>query len=146
MYLNFLFFLLRLSVKHVTFSHSLIHRLDMLLETWLYNILDLYICFVPSSFYMTKRPVIYFFLIYSNEFSKMVAEEYLKFFVFTGMTLDQALRFVSFRLILIFRSQTQENAAACPLAYQTNMIEFTGISFSMDKQRKIFHEAQQANA
>lgn len=29
---------------------------------------------------------------FSNEFSKMVAGEYLKFFVFTGMSLDQALR------------------------------------------------------
>lgn len=33
-------------------------------------------------------PLFYF----SNEFSKMVAGEYLKFFVFTGMSLDQALR------------------------------------------------------
>lgn len=30
----------------------------------------------------------------SNDFSKLVAGEYLKFFVFTGMTLDQALRWV----------------------------------------------------
>lgn len=29
---------------------------------------------------------------FSNEFSRMVAGEYLKFFVFTGMSLDQALR------------------------------------------------------
>ncbi|OWK00238.1 hypothetical protein Celaphus_00019390 [Cervus elaphus hippelaphus] len=28
----------------------------------------------------------------NNEFSKLVAEEYLKFFDFTGMTLDQSLR------------------------------------------------------
>uniref|UniRef100_A0A8V5H8P4 Uncharacterized protein n=1 Tax=Melopsittacus undulatus TaxID=13146 RepID=A0A8V5H8P4_MELUD len=28
----------------------------------------------------------------NNEFSRMVAGEYLKFFVFTGMSLDQALR------------------------------------------------------
>lgn len=76
----------------------------------------------------------------------MVAEEYLKFFVFTGMTLDQALRFVCLGLIVIFKSQTQDNAAACPLAYQTNMIEFTGIYFSMDKQEHIFHEAHHANA
>lgn len=33
-------------------------------------------------------PIFYF----SNEFSRMVAGEYLKFFVFTGMSLDQALR------------------------------------------------------
>lgn len=33
-------------------------------------------------------PLFYF----SNEFSRMVAGEYLKFFVFTGMSLDQALR------------------------------------------------------
>lgn len=32
---------------------------------------------------------------HSNDFSKLVAGEYLKFFVFTGMTLDQALRWVS---------------------------------------------------
>lgn len=31
---------------------------------------------------------------HSNDFSKLVAGEYLKFFVFTGMTLDQALRWV----------------------------------------------------
>ncbi|CAO2585730.1 PH and SEC7 domain-containing protein 1 [Lemmus lemmus] len=30
----------------------------------------------------------------NNDFSKLVAGEYLKFFVFTGMTLDQALRWV----------------------------------------------------
>lgn len=30
---------------------------------------------------------------YSNEFSRLVAEEYLKFFDFTGMTLDQSLRY-----------------------------------------------------
>lgn len=35
-------------------------------------------------------PLFYF----SNEFSRMVAGEYLKFFVFTGMSLDQALRSV----------------------------------------------------
>uniref|UniRef100_A0A8B9XEB4 Pleckstrin and Sec7 domain containing 3 n=1 Tax=Bos mutus grunniens TaxID=30521 RepID=A0A8B9XEB4_BOSMU len=29
----------------------------------------------------------------NNEFSKLVAEEYLKFFDFTGMTLDQSLRY-----------------------------------------------------
>jgi len=29
---------------------------------------------------------------YSNEFSKLVAEEYLSFFDFTGLTLDKALR------------------------------------------------------
>lgn len=29
----------------------------------------------------------------SNEFSRLVAEEYLKFFDFTGMTLDQSLRY-----------------------------------------------------
>uniref|UniRef100_A0A8C6RSM4 SEC7 domain-containing protein n=2 Tax=Nannospalax galili TaxID=1026970 RepID=A0A8C6RSM4_NANGA len=28
----------------------------------------------------------------NNEFSKLVAEEYLKFFDFTGMTVDQSLR------------------------------------------------------
>lgn len=36
----------------------------------------------------SRSPLFYF----SNEFSKMVAGEYLKFFVFTGMSLDQALR------------------------------------------------------
>uniref|UniRef100_A0A8C3TBD4 SEC7 domain-containing protein n=1 Tax=Chelydra serpentina TaxID=8475 RepID=A0A8C3TBD4_CHESE len=30
----------------------------------------------------------------NNEFSKLVAEEYLKFFDFTGMTLDHSLRYV----------------------------------------------------
>lgn len=36
-----------------------------------------------------SRSLLFYF---SNEFSKMVAGEYLKFFVFTGMSLDQALR------------------------------------------------------
>lgn len=39
------------------------------------------------------NPILTFPLFYfSNEFSRMVAGEYLKFFVFTGMSLDQALR------------------------------------------------------
>ncbi|XP_037668427.1 PH and SEC7 domain-containing protein 3 isoform X2 [Choloepus didactylus] len=42
----------------------------------------------------------------NNEFSKLVAEEYLKFFDFTGMTLDQSLRhfFKAFSLV----GETQE--------------------------------------
>ena len=35
------------------------------------------------------------FFVKSNEFSKLVAEEYLKFFDFTGMTLDFSLRYMS---------------------------------------------------
>lgn len=35
-----------------------------------------------------------FSLTHSNDFSKMVAEEYLTFFEFTGMTLDQSLRYL----------------------------------------------------
>lgn len=38
---------------------------------------------------------LYLFLCFSNEFSKLVAEEYLKFFDFTGMTLDCSLRYSS---------------------------------------------------
>lgn len=38
-------------------------------------------------------PNLFVFSAYSNDFSKMVAEEYLTFFEFTGMTLDQSLRY-----------------------------------------------------
>uniref|UniRef100_A0A8D0FH38 Pleckstrin and Sec7 domain containing n=1 Tax=Strix occidentalis caurina TaxID=311401 RepID=A0A8D0FH38_STROC len=41
----------------------------------------------------------------NNEFSRMVAGEYLKFFVFTGMSLDQALRS---ELCLALMGETQE--------------------------------------
>lgn len=39
----------------------------------------------------------YFFLYlsFSNEFSKLVAEEYLKFFDFTGLSLDRSLRYTA---------------------------------------------------
>ncbi|XP_066567588.1 PH and SEC7 domain-containing protein 1 isoform X2 [Amia ocellicauda] len=42
----------------------------------------------------------------NNEFSKMVAEEYLKFFEFTGMTLDQSLR--RFLKAFALMGETQE--------------------------------------
>ncbi|KAM4614891.1 PH and SEC7 domain-containing protein 1 isoform 2-T2 [Polymixia lowei] len=42
----------------------------------------------------------------NNDFSKMVAEEYLTFFEFTGMTLDQSLR--SFLAAFALRGETQE--------------------------------------
>ncbi|XP_048877235.1 PH and SEC7 domain-containing protein 3 isoform X2 [Brienomyrus brachyistius] len=42
----------------------------------------------------------------NNEFSKMVAEEYLTFFEFTGMTLDQSLR--SFLKAFALMGETQE--------------------------------------
>lgn len=45
-------------------------------------------------FFVKSMPIIIDGVIfnYSNEFSKMVAEEYLRFFDFTGLTLDKALR------------------------------------------------------
>ncbi|KAM9325557.1 PH and SEC7 domain-containing protein 1 [Gastrophryne carolinensis] len=49
---------------------------------------------------------------YVNEFSKMVAEEYLKFFVFTGMTLDQALRMFLKELALMGETQERERILA----------------------------------
>ncbi|MEE6488404.1 hypothetical protein FKM82_015221 [Ascaphus truei] len=48
----------------------------------------------------------------NNEFSKMVAEEYLKFFVFTGMTLDQALRTFLRELALMGETQERERILA----------------------------------
>uniref|UniRef100_H3ACU0 SEC7 domain-containing protein n=1 Tax=Latimeria chalumnae TaxID=7897 RepID=H3ACU0_LATCH len=42
----------------------------------------------------------------NNEFSRMVSEEYLKFFDFTGMPLDQALR--SFLMAFVLIGETQE--------------------------------------
>lgn len=38
----------------------------------------------------------YCFCLHSNDFSRMVAEEYLRFFNFTGLALDQALRWENF--------------------------------------------------
>ncbi|KAM6330136.1 PH and SEC7 domain-containing protein 1 [Podargus strigoides] len=48
----------------------------------------------------------------NNEFSKMVAGEYLKFFVFTGMSLDQALRFFLKELALMGETQERERVLA----------------------------------
>ncbi|KAM6266102.1 PH and SEC7 domain-containing protein 1 isoform 1-T2 [Porphyrio hochstetteri] len=48
----------------------------------------------------------------NNEFSKMVAGEYLKFFVFTGMTLDQALRCFLKELALMGETQERERVLA----------------------------------
>ena len=47
------------------------------------------VCVLVASVLITKSIL----FSYSNEFSKLVAEEYLKFFDFTGMTLDQSLRY-----------------------------------------------------
>nr|XP_033799682.1 PH and SEC7 domain-containing protein 1-like isoform X2 [Geotrypetes seraphini] len=47
-----------------------------------------------------------------NEFSKMVAEEYLKFFVFSGMSLDQALRTFLRELALMGETQERERVLA----------------------------------
>lgn len=43
----------------------------------------------------------------SNEFSKLVAEEYLKFFDFTGMTLDQSLRYDETSLLFCIISESR---------------------------------------
>uniref|UniRef100_A0A8C3SFC1 Pleckstrin and Sec7 domain containing n=1 Tax=Chelydra serpentina TaxID=8475 RepID=A0A8C3SFC1_CHESE len=48
----------------------------------------------------------------NNEFSKMVAGEYLKFFVFTGMSLDQALRSFLKELALMGETQERERVLA----------------------------------
>ncbi|NXP41312.1 PSD1 protein, partial [Leiothrix lutea] len=48
----------------------------------------------------------------SNEFSRMVAGEYLKFFVFTGMSLDQALRSFLKELALMGETQERERVLA----------------------------------
>ncbi|NXP50510.1 PSD1 protein, partial [Heliornis fulica] len=48
----------------------------------------------------------------NNEFSKMVAGEYLKFFVFTGMSLDQALRCFLKELALMGETQERERVLA----------------------------------
>uniref|UniRef100_A0A8B9G6Z6 Pleckstrin and Sec7 domain containing n=1 Tax=Amazona collaria TaxID=241587 RepID=A0A8B9G6Z6_9PSIT len=49
----------------------------------------------------------------NNEFSRMVAGEYLKFFVFTGMSLDQALRSeLSAHLALMGETQERERVLA----------------------------------
>uniref|UniRef100_A0A667HA45 Pleckstrin and Sec7 domain containing n=1 Tax=Lynx canadensis TaxID=61383 RepID=A0A667HA45_LYNCA len=49
---------------------------------------------------------------HSNDFSKLVAGEYLKFFVFTGMTLDQALRVFLKELALMGETQERERVLA----------------------------------
>ncbi|XP_032551507.1 PH and SEC7 domain-containing protein 1 isoform X5 [Chiroxiphia lanceolata] len=49
---------------------------------------------------------------YVNEFSRMVAGEYLKFFVFTGMSLDQALRSFLKELALMGETQERERVLA----------------------------------
>uniref|UniRef100_A0A8C0GL21 Pleckstrin and Sec7 domain containing n=1 Tax=Chelonoidis abingdonii TaxID=106734 RepID=A0A8C0GL21_CHEAB len=49
----------------------------------------------------------------NNEFSKMVAGEYLKFFVFTGMSLDQALRSESFMGTCIFLGMWPSGQKVC---------------------------------
>ncbi|XP_060096982.1 PH and SEC7 domain-containing protein 1 [Heteronotia binoei] len=48
----------------------------------------------------------------NNDFSKMVAGEYLKFFEFTGMTLDQALRSFLKELALMGETQERERVLA----------------------------------
>ncbi|XP_050004129.1 PH and SEC7 domain-containing protein 1 [Alexandromys fortis] len=48
----------------------------------------------------------------NNDFSKLVAGEYLKFFVFTGMTLDQALRVFLKELALMGETQERERVLA----------------------------------
>ncbi|XP_078247273.1 PH and SEC7 domain-containing protein 1 isoform X1 [Pogona vitticeps] len=49
---------------------------------------------------------------YVNDFSKMVAGEYLKFFEFTGMSLDQALRSFLKELALMGETQERERVLA----------------------------------
>lgn len=44
----------------------------------------------------------------NNDFSKLVAEEYLKFFDFTGMTLDQSLRYFFKAFSLVGETQERE--------------------------------------
>ncbi|XP_023417200.2 PH and SEC7 domain-containing protein 3 isoform X2 [Cavia porcellus] len=44
----------------------------------------------------------------NNEFSRLVAEEYLKFFDFTGMTLDQSLRYFFKAFSLVGETQERE--------------------------------------
>ncbi|EHA99612.1 PH and SEC7 domain-containing protein 3, partial [Heterocephalus glaber] len=44
----------------------------------------------------------------NNEFSRLVAEEYLKFFDFTGMTLDQSLRYFFKSFALVGETQERE--------------------------------------
>ncbi|NXK38486.1 PSD1 protein, partial [Piprites chloris] len=48
----------------------------------------------------------------NNEFSRLVAGEYLKFFVFTGMSLDQALRSFLKELALMGETQERERVLA----------------------------------
>ncbi|XP_008843867.1 PH and SEC7 domain-containing protein 1 isoform X2 [Nannospalax galili] len=48
----------------------------------------------------------------NNDFSKLVAGEYLKFFVFTGMALDQALRVFLKELALMGETQERERVLA----------------------------------
>ncbi|XP_075389864.1 PH and SEC7 domain-containing protein 1 isoform X2 [Tenrec ecaudatus] len=48
----------------------------------------------------------------NNDFSRLVAGEYLKFFVFTGMTLDQALRVFLKELALMGETQERERVLA----------------------------------
>lgn len=61
------------------------------LGTWLASRQQSAVPLVNSVFFPDERADCSLFN-YSNEFSKLVAEEYLSFFDFTGLTLDKALR------------------------------------------------------
>lgn len=52
------------------------------------------ICYLILSQYAPCSLSFWFLFLYSNDFSRMVAAEYLGYFNFTGQTLDQALRLV----------------------------------------------------
>ncbi|XP_043530238.1 PH and SEC7 domain-containing protein 3-like isoform X2 [Chiloscyllium plagiosum] len=59
----------------------------------------------------------------NNDFSKLVAEEYLRFFDFTGMTLDQSLRFFLKAFALMGETQERERVLIhfSERYYQCNM-------------------------
>ncbi|XP_059509185.1 PH and SEC7 domain-containing protein 3 isoform X6 [Stegostoma tigrinum] len=59
----------------------------------------------------------------NNEFSKLVAEEYLRFFDFTGLTLDQSLRFFLKAFALMGETQERERVLIhfSERYYQCNM-------------------------
>lgn len=67
------------------------HVCSVILGVWAGQEAAICCSLVDSVFFPDERAD-YSLFNYSNEFSKLVAEEYLSFFDFTGLTLDKALR------------------------------------------------------
>lgn len=74
------------------------------------------------------------FLLYSNEFSRAVAEEYLKYFHFEGLTLDEALRLFLKQFSLSGETQERERVL---VHFSKRYLECNPGSFN--SQGKVFY-------